>query len=47
MQVLLNHSFGRTFGYSYEIGGFDAKGLVIQAYVSNDQDGPHSCVYFG
>lgn len=46
MQVLIKHSGGRTYGYPYQIGTLDWKGLKIEAYLGM-QDGPCSSVFFG
>ena len=47
MQVVISSSFGTSYGWAWQIGMTDARGQIMQAYVSNSEDGPHSIVYFG
>jgi hypothetical protein len=45
LEVLLSHSFGRTYGYSHQIGGQDAKGAVIGAHEQQGEHGPYSVIF--
>ena len=45
LEVLLSHSFGRTYGYPHQIGSQDAKGATIAAHEGQGDHGPYTVIF--
>lgn len=46
MQILIQSSFGTSYGWAWQIGKVDARGQTMVSVVSTDGGNPHSVVFF-